>query len=92
MPQDRLSTLGDAVAGLIVVAALALPFLPLPGDGTAPMRVSFRTESSDTPQMLSTETSSSLCAVMAAALTYEDPGTGTFTEVKCGAEAATSSP
>ncbi len=90
MLQDRLSTLGDAAAGLIVAAALALPFLPFPGDGAARMKVHFRAATGDTSHLLSAETSSSLCAAMAVALTYEDPSTGTFTEVKCGAEAAAS--
>jgi hypothetical protein len=90
MRQDRISTLGDAAAGLIVAAALALPFLPFPGDGAAHMKVNFRTGTGEPPHVLSTETSSSLCAVMAAALSYEDPSTGTFTEVKCHTEAAAS--
>jgi hypothetical protein len=90
MRRERVSTLGDAAAGLVVAAALALPFLPVPGDVAAHMKVNFRTETGEPSRVLSTETSSSLCAVMAAALSYEDPGTGAFTEVKCHTEAAAS--
>jgi hypothetical protein len=90
MWQDRDSSFGDAVAALIVVAALALPFLPVPGDGAADMKVNFRTGTGEPPQVLSTETSSSLCTVMAAALSYDDPSTGTFTKVRCRAEATPS--
>lgn len=90
MLRDRLSTLGDAAAGFVVLAALVLPFLPVPGDGAARIKVHFRAATGETPHMLSAKTSSSLCAVMAAALAYENPETGSFTEVKCSAEAAAS--
>ncbi len=81
--QDRPSTLRDIAAGLLVLASLALPFVPLPGDRAARMKVDFRTETGAKPQLLSTETSHSVCTVMAAALAYENPQTGAFTRVKC---------
>lgn len=80
---DRPSTLRDIAAGLLVLGSLALPFLPLPGDGAARMKVDFRTASGARPQFLSTNTTRSVCTVMAAALSYEDPQTGAFTKVKC---------
>ncbi len=80
--QGKLSSLRDAAAGALVLTALALPLVPVPGDGTAKMKVHFRTESGAQPQLLSTETSSSVCHVMAAALSYENPD-GTFTQVNC---------
>lgn len=86
--QDRRWTLHDMVAGLLVVLALALPFVRLPGDSAARMKVHFRSDNSETPRVLSTETSRSLCNVMAAALSYDNPSTGAFTEVKCTEEAA----
>jgi hypothetical protein len=76
------STLHDIAAAVIVAAALALPFVPLPGDGAARMKVHFRTDAGK-PQSFSTETSQSVCSIMAAALTYEDPKDGAFTRVKC---------
>lgn len=81
--QDKPSTLRDVAAGILVAAALALPLLPLPGGNSAKMKVHFRTESGGKPQLLSTETTSSVCRVMAVALAYEDPQTGTFTHVNC---------
>lgn len=86
--QDKRSTLHDMAAGLLVVLALALPFVRLPGDSAARMKVHFRSDNGETPRVLSTETSHSLCTVMAAALSYEDPDTGAFTQVNCSEEAA----
>jgi hypothetical protein len=73
----------DLAASLLVVMALALPFMPFPGDGAARMKVHFRAQASDKPQLLSTQTSRSVCRVMAAALSYDNPETGAFTRVKC---------
>jgi hypothetical protein len=88
--QDKRSTPRDLAAGLFVAFALALPFLQLPGDGAARMKVHFRGEDGGAARVLSTETSRSLCAAMAAALSYGNPDTGAFTQVNCGeAEAAT---
>ncbi|MGO8916505.1 MAG: hypothetical protein ACLQJR_11425 [Stellaceae bacterium] len=86
--QDKRSMLRDMAAGLIVVVALALPFVRLPGDSAARMKVHFRSDNGETPRVLSTKTSASLCAMMAAALSYEDPDTGAFTQVNCIEEAA----
>lgn len=81
--RDRPSLLRDVAAGLLVLATLSLPFLPLPGDGAARMKVDFRTSADARPQLLSTRTTRSVCTVMAAALSYDDPSTGAFTRVKC---------
>jgi hypothetical protein len=81
--QDEQSTLRDMAAAITVVAALALPFVPLPGDGAARMKVNFRTVETGKAQSFSTETSQSLCTVMAAALSYESAEDGAFTQVKC---------
>jgi len=86
--RDLRSTLQDLAAGVIVATALALPVVQLTGDSAARMKVHFRTESGEKPRILSTETSSSVCAVMAAALSYGSPDTGAFTEVNCSEEAA----
>jgi hypothetical protein len=47
------------------------------------MKVHFRTSEMETPRAFSTETSRSVCTVMAAALSYEDPSTGEYTHVAC---------
>ena len=88
---DKSSTLRDTATGLLVVLALALPFLQLPGDSVARMKVHFRADKGEAPRVLSTETSSSLCAVMAAALSYDNPNTGAYTQVNC-VEAAAATP
>jgi hypothetical protein len=81
--QGKPSAARDLAAGLLVLTALALPFMPFPGDGAARMKVHFRTDASGKPQLLSTQTSRSVCQVMAAALSYDNPETGAFTRVKC---------
>ena len=77
------STLRDAAAGLLVLAALALPVLRMASDGAARMHIHFRTTEMAKPQAFTTETSRDVCAVMAAALTREDPETGEYTHVAC---------
>ena len=79
----RQSSFRDVAAGVLVVATLALPFLPFPGDGAARMKVHFRTSDTEHARAFTTETSRSLCLVMAAALTYENRDSGTFTRVAC---------
>ena len=81
--QDKPSALRDITAVFLVLASLALPFLPFPGDGLARMKVDFRSGLRAKPQLVSAEISRSLCSVMAATLDYRDPRTGTFTKVTC---------
>jgi hypothetical protein len=80
---EKPSTLRDATAALLMLTALALPFLPVPGDGFARMKVHFRSAGTLKPQLVSTDASRSLCTVMAAALAYENPKTGAFRRVTC---------
>jgi hypothetical protein len=80
---SRQSSLRDVAAAVLVTGALALPFLPFPGDGAARMKVHFRTADAEHARAFTTETSRSLCLVMAAALTYENRDSGTFTRVAC---------
>ena len=81
--QAKFSTARDMVVAALLLLILALPFLPIPGDGTARMRVHFRTGQMADPRAFTTETSLSVCTVMAAALSYEDPHTGEYTHVAC---------
>lgn len=78
------SGIRDLLVGALLLIPLALPFLPVPGDGAARMKVHFRTAAMAQPRHFSTETSRSTCAIMAAALTYENPATGEYTRVACG--------
>jgi hypothetical protein len=77
------STARDVAAGILVFAALAMPFASMLWDGAARMKVHFRTSEMEKPRAFSTETSRSVCTVMAAALSYEDPSTGEYTHVAC---------
>jgi hypothetical protein len=82
LPGNR-STARDLAAGIFVVAVLAMPFASTLWDGAARMKVHFRTSEMEKPRAFSTETSLSVCTVMAAALSYEDPSTGEYTHVAC---------
>jgi hypothetical protein len=82
--QAKVSTARDMVVAALLLFLLALPFLPIPGDGVARMQVHFRTGQMSDPGGFTTETSRSVCTVMAAALSYEDPHTGEYTHVACG--------
>jgi hypothetical protein len=79
----RPSALRDIIAVLLVLASFALPFLPLPGDGLARMKVDFRSGLRAKPQLVSAEIPRSLCTAVAATLDYRDPRTGAFTKVTC---------
>lgn len=81
--QSQHSVARDIAAGFFVVAALAMPFLPTLWDSEARIQVHFRTGEMAKPRAFSTETSSSVCTVMAAALSYENPSTGEYTHVAC---------
>ena len=73
----------DMIIGTLLLLVLALPFVPIPGDGATRMRVHFRTGEMTHPRDFTTETSRSICTVMAAALTYEDRDTGEYAQVAC---------
>jgi hypothetical protein len=77
------STVRDVAAGVFVVTALALPFASSLWDGAARMKVHFRTSEMEKARAFSTDTSRSVCTVMAVALSYEDPSTGEYTHVAC---------
>src|SRR5262249_55085480 len=79
----RRSNFHDAAAIALVVAALALPVMHLISDASR-MHIKFRSPDMAKPQTFTTDTSRSTCALMAAALAYENPDTGAFTRVDCG--------
>ena len=77
------SIVRDVISGALITGALALPLLPLAGDGAARMHIDFRTGDMTKARAFTTATSRSVCAAMAAALTYENPDAGTYTRVAC---------
>jgi len=66
-----------------LVASLALPFVPFPGDGVAHMKVIRRDTVEPQPVKVSTEAPRSVCEVLAFSLAYENPETGAYTRVAC---------
>jgi len=74
---------GEIALSLAVLLGLALPLMPIPGDAPAHMEVRFRAAGARATHAFATRTMWSACTVLAAALTYEDPTTGTFTRITC---------
>ena len=66
-----------------IVASLALPFIPVPGDGMAHMKAVRRDEAGTHPVKVSTQAPKSVCEVLAFSLAYENPETGAYTRVAC---------
>lgn len=73
----------EPTLSFIVFLGLALPFLPLPGDGMTRMEVHFRTGEMRRPHSFSADTKRSICQVMSAALAFEDRATGEYTRITC---------
>lgn len=67
----------------LILTGLALPFLRLPGDGMARMKVNFRNQTTSIPAKFTTQTPLSVCAMLAYSLDYEDPGSGQYTHIDC---------
>ncbi len=65
-----------------IVASLALPFIPVPGDGTAHMKV-IRHDADVAKVKVITEAPRSVCEVLAFSLAYENAQTGAYTRVAC---------
>jgi hypothetical protein len=80
---EKWSTARAIALSLPVFLGLALPFLPVPGDGAARMHVHFHTAGMAAPRAFSATTTRSICAVMAAALAFENHETGAYTRVTC---------
>jgi hypothetical protein len=79
---ERLTWRERAVATL-VVAGLVLPFLPVPGDGLAHMKVHYRSDGAAAPAKFATKAPLSVCEVLAYSLEYENPEAGTYTHIDC---------
>lgn len=81
---EKWSTARTVAVSLPVVLGLALPFLPVPGDGATRMHVRFHTPGMAAPRAFSAATTRSICTVMAAALSFENRQAGTYTRITCG--------
>jgi hypothetical protein len=82
--QIKGSTGRDLAISLLVLLALAIPFMPVPGDHLTLMHVRFHTREMAAPRAFTARTLHSICTVMAAALAYNDPHTGQYTRISCG--------
>ncbi len=80
---DRHPGRGEFALSLAVLAGLALPLMPIPGDMQARMEVRFHTAGMKATRVFATSTMWSACEALAAALSYEDPDTGSFTRITC---------
>jgi hypothetical protein len=73
----------DLVLSLAVFVGLALPLVPVPGDGLTRVDVRFRTGDMAGPHAFSVETKRSTCQVIEKVLAFENPETGEFAQVSC---------
>ena len=63
---------------------LAAPFMPVPGDHATRIAVHFRHVGATAARRFAAEGDASLCAVLAAALSFHDHASGSFTRIDCG--------
>jgi len=73
----------ERLLATMIVASLALPFIPVPGDGMAHMKAVRRDETTTQPVKVATQAPRSVCEVLAFSLAYENPETGAYTRVAC---------
>jgi hypothetical protein len=82
MGSNRLNPREIALS-LIVFLGLAVPFMPLPGDGTTRIDVRFQTSDMEKPQGFSTYTRRSICSLLSMSLDFDNPDTGEYTRIDC---------
>ena len=73
----------ETLLATVIVGSLALPFVPVPGDGMAHMKAVRRDETRSEPVKIATQAPKSVCEVLAFSLSYENPETGAYTHVAC---------
>ena len=81
-PKVRLSW-RERLLATVLVGSLALPFVPVPGDGMAHMKAVRLDEIRAEPVKIATQAPKSVCEVLAFSLSYENPETGAYTHVAC---------
>lgn len=82
----------EATLALIVLLSLALPFLRVPGEHPTRIAVRFQTADMARPSGFTVHISSSLCYVMRALLSYQEPAEGEFVQISCGKKAEALAP
>ena len=82
----------EATLALIVAFGLVLPFLRLPGEHPTRIAVRFQTGDMPRPGGFTVHISSSVCYVMRAILSYQDPSSGEFVQISCGKRAESLAP
>lgn len=73
----------ERLTAILVVLGLALPFVPVPGDGVARMNIAHRSETALKPAKVTTQAPLSACKVLAYSLDYENLETGGYTHIAC---------
>lgn len=73
---------------MLVFLGLAVPFIPVPGDRTTPIRVEFRVPGMAHAAGFHARTSRSTCAVLSAILSFRNTPKGDFVRVACGGSPA----
>ena len=77
---------------LVVLLGLAVPFLPIPREHSTRIAVRFQTADMPRPNSFTVHTSSHICHVLAALLSYQDPDSGEFMQITCGKKAEALAP
>jgi hypothetical protein len=77
----------EATLALVVAAGLAIPFVPIPGEHSTRIAVRFQTADMPRPGSFIVHTSSNICRVLSALLSYQEAATGEFVQIDCGKKA-----
>ena len=79
--------LPEGALALVVAFGLAIPFMPIPSERPTRIAVRFQTADMPRPSSFIVHTSATICHVLSAFLSYEDPTTGEFVQINCGKKA-----
>jgi hypothetical protein len=82
----------EATLALIVLVGLAVPFIRVPGEHPTRIAVRFQTADMSRPGGFTVHISSSICYVMRALLSHQEPASGAFVQIACGKKAEALAP
>jgi hypothetical protein len=82
----------EATLALVVLLGLALPFVRVPGEHPTRIAVRFQTADMPRPGGFTVHISSSICYVLRAILSYQEPTSGEFVQITCGKKAEALAP
>lgn len=74
----------DAALSLLILLGLAAPFMPLTDDHLTPMAVYVQDPDGAVARSFTTRTTTTICRVVAAAMSYDDPADGSYRRIDCG--------